>query len=80
WVSDRAAAFLASGRPVVTEDTGAQRYLPSENGFCFIRSAAEAESAVREVLQDWRRLSKQARRCATEVFDSVRNLRRILAF
>ena len=80
WVSDRAAAFLASGRPVVTEDTGAQGYLPAENGFCFIRSASEAESAVREVLKDWSRLSKQARQCAVEVFDSVRNLRRILAF
>jgi hypothetical protein len=80
WVSDRAAAFLALGRPVVTEDTGAQRYLPRENGFRFIRSAAEAESAVREVVQDWSQLSKQARQCAVEVFDSVRNLRRILAF
>ena len=78
WVSDRAAAFLALGRPVITEDTGAQRYLPSENGFCFIRSAAEAEAAVREVLHDWSRLSKQARQCAVEVFDSVRNLRRML--
>ncbi|HEY5766943.1 MAG TPA: hypothetical protein VIS53_03820 [Candidatus Udaeobacter sp.] len=80
WVSDRAAAFLALGRSVITEDTGAQRYLPAENGFCFIRSVAEAEAAVREVLHDWSRLSKQARQCAVEVFDSVRNLRRILAF
>jgi hypothetical protein len=80
WVSDRAAAFLALGRPVITEDTGAQPYLPAENGFYFIRSVAEAEAAVREVLQDWSRLSKQARQCAVEVFDSVRNLRRILAF
>jgi hypothetical protein len=79
WVSDRAAAFLALGRPVITEGTGAQRYLPAENGFCFIRSVAEAEVAVREVLHDWSRLSKQARHCAVEVFDSVRNLRRILA-
>jgi hypothetical protein len=79
WVSDRAAAFLALGRPVITEDSGAQRYLPAENGFRFIRSVAEAETAVREVLQDWSRLSKQARQCAVEVFDSVRNLRRILA-
>jgi hypothetical protein len=79
WVSDRAAAFLALGRPVITEDTGAQCYLPAENGFCFIRSVAEAEIAVREVLQDWSRLSKQARHCAVEVFDSVRNLRQILA-
>ena len=78
WVSDRAAAFLALGRPVITEDTGAQRYLPRENGFCFIRSVTEAEAAVREVLHDWSRLSKQARQCAVKVFDSVQNLRRIL--
>jgi len=80
WVSDRAAAFLALGRPVITEDTGAQRYLPAESGFYFIRSAAEAEAAVREVLHDWPRLSKQARQCAAEVFDSIKNLRRILDF
>jgi hypothetical protein len=78
WVSDRAAAFLALGRPVITEDTGAKRFLPTESGFRFVRSAAGAEAAVREVLHDWSRLSKQARRCAVEVFDSVRNLRRIL--
>jgi hypothetical protein len=80
WVSDRAAAFLASGRPVITEDAGAQRYLPAESGFHFVRSAAEAESAVRDVLHDWSRLSKQARQCAVEVFDSVKNVRRILDF
>jgi hypothetical protein len=80
WVSDRAAAFLASGRPVVTEDTGAQPYLPVANGFCFIRSAAEAEVAVREVLQHWSQFSKQARQCAVALFDSARNLRRILGF
>ena len=79
WVSDRAAAFLALGRPVITEDTGAQRYLPTESGFRFVRSAVEAEVAVREVLHDWSLLSKQARQCAVEVFDSVQNLRRILA-
>jgi hypothetical protein len=80
WVSDRAAAFLALGRPVITEDTGAQRYLPAENGFCFVRSATEAEAAVREVLHNWSRLSKQAQQCAREVFDSVKNLRQILDF
>ena len=80
WVSDRAAAFLAMGRPVITEDTGADRYLPAKNGFCIIRSAAEAEDAVREVMNDWSRLSKQARQCAVEVFDSAKNLRRILDF
>jgi hypothetical protein len=78
WVSDRAAAFLALGRPVITEDTGATRYLPSESGFRFIRNFDEAEGAVKEVLRDWPRLSKQAQACAVEVFDSEKNLRKIL--
>jgi hypothetical protein len=78
WLSDRAAAFLALGRPVITEDTGAARYLPRENGFCFIRNVDEAEAAAREVFRDWTRLSKQARACAVEVFDSKNNLHKIL--
>jgi hypothetical protein len=78
WISDRAAAFLALGRPVVTEDTGAGKYLPPESGFRFVRGADEAESAVKEVLRDWPRLSRQARNCAVEVFDSAKNLRKLL--
>jgi len=78
WLSDRAASFLATGRPVITEDTGAAKYLPRESGFHFVNGAAEAEEAVKEVLADWPRLSRQARRCAVEVFDSAKNLRRIL--
>ena len=35
WISDRAAAFLALGRPVITEDTGAERYLPAEKRILF---------------------------------------------
>jgi hypothetical protein len=80
WVSDRAVAFLALGRPVITEDTCAERYLPTKNGFSFIRDADDAQAAVRKVLRDWPQLSKQARHCAVEVFDSVKNLRRILDF
>src|ERR1043166_8221935 len=78
WVSDRAAAFLASGRPVITEATCAERYLPGQSGFSFVRDADQAEAAVKEVLRDWPRLSRQARACAVEVFDSKKNLKRIL--
>jgi hypothetical protein len=78
WISDRAAAFLALGRPVITEDTGAEDYLPAKNGFSFVRDSEEAEAAVKEVLRDWPLLSRQARDCAVEVFDSAKNLRRIL--
>lgn len=78
WVSDRAAAFLATGRPVITEDTGAAKYLPAESGFSLVQNAEEAAEAARRVLRDWPRRAREARRCALEVFDSARNLRKIL--
>jgi len=71
-VSDRAAAFLALGRPIITEDTGAAKYLPRESGFYFVNGVENATGAVKEILADWSRLSKQARRCAIEVFDSAK--------
>ena len=78
WISDRAAAFLALGRPVITEDTGGAKFLPTENGFSFVGNFDEAETAVREVLGHWLRLSREARACALDVFDSAKNLKRIL--
>ncbi len=78
WLSDRAAAFLACGRPVVTEDTGAAKYLPGESGFFFVRDVDEAEVAASDVLGNWRRFSKTARACAVEIFDAAANLQRIL--
>ena len=78
WLSDRAAAFLAMGRPVITEDTGAGKYLPRESGFRFVSGIDEAEAAAKEVVANWAKLSRQARNCAVETFDSAKNLRRIL--
>ena len=78
WLSDRAAAFLALGRPVITEETGAGKYLPAESGFRFVRNIDEAEAAAHEVLANWTKLSREARQCAIETFDSAKNLQRIL--
>jgi hypothetical protein len=78
WVSDRTAAFLALGRPVITEQTGAAKYLPAASGMLFVRNAAEAAAAAQEVLRDWTMLSRRARETAVEVFDSAKNLRKIL--
>ena len=78
WVSDRAAAFLALGRPVITQPTGVESYLPRESGMFFVRNAAEAAEAAQRVLLDAKRLARQARECAVEVFDAARNLGKIL--
>jgi hypothetical protein len=79
WVSDRAAAFLAMGRPVVTEDSGAGKYLPPNSGFQFVGDLDGSVAAIEDSLANWRRRSRESRACAVEVFDSAKNLKRILA-
>ncbi len=69
WVSDRAAAFLATGRPVITEDAAVGRHLPPESGFMEIRTLEEAREAIERTLRDWPTLSRQARACAEECFE-----------
>jgi hypothetical protein len=78
WLSDRAAAFLALGRPVITEDTGAAKYLPRESGFQFVDGLNDAAVAAKEILANWPVWSKRSRRCAVEAFDSAKNLKKIL--
>ena len=78
WLSDRAAAFLALGRPVVTEPTGAERFLPKDSGMLFVKNLEEAVEASQRVLKDWTALSKAARLTAVECFDSVKNLKLLL--
>ena len=78
WLSDRAAAFLATGRPVITEDSGAARYLPCESGFQFVGDLESAAAAAQDVMGNWTLRSREARRCAVEVFDSAKNLKKIL--
>ena len=78
WLSDRAAAFLATGRPVVTEDSGAGKYLPRASGFHFVGDLENAVAAIQDVLANWPRRAREARECAVEVFDSAKNLRKIL--
>jgi hypothetical protein len=78
WLSDRAATFLAMGRPVITEDTGGSKYLPQKSGFRFVDDLESATDAVTEIISDWASLSRQSRSVAVELFDSERNLRKIL--
>jgi hypothetical protein len=78
WLSDRAAAFLATGRPVITEDSGAGKYLPGASGFHFVGDLEGAVAAIEDLLANWLRRSRDARDCAVEMFDSAKNLRKIL--
>ncbi len=79
WLSDRSAVYLAMGRPILTEPTGAEPYLPKQSGYFFVSSLEEAGEAARQATLDWQLHSRHARACACSCFDSVVNLKKMLA-
>lgn len=78
WSSDRSAVYLAMGRPVITESTGVESYLPKESGMFFVKNLEEAAEASRQIIGNWKKLSRDARDCAVECFDAAKNLKKIL--
>jgi hypothetical protein len=78
WFSDRSARYLATGRPVILQDTGLGRSLPLGEGLLTFGDPAEAAAGVREVLADPDRHRKAARRLAEEYFDARKVLTEFL--
>ncbi len=78
WFSERSTAYLASGRPVVVQDTGFTQWLPTGLGVLAFQTPAAAREAIREVCGDYNRHCKAARDIAEEFFDSRRVLSRLL--
>jgi hypothetical protein len=79
WFSDRSIAYLASGRPVVTEDTGFRERLPTGVGLLTFRDVAEAADRVAEIDADYQRHSSAAREIAETFFDSRKCLEALLS-
>jgi hypothetical protein len=78
WFSDRSACYLASGRPVVAQETGFGQFLPTGEGLLSFRDVDEAAAAVAEVRRDPRRHGDAARALAEEHLDARRVLPRLL--
>lgn len=78
WFSDRSACYLASGRPVVAQETGFSRHLPTGEGLLAFSSADEAAASVEEVTRNYERHSRASRKIAEELFDSDKVLSRLL--
>jgi hypothetical protein len=70
WFSDRSARYLASGRPVLVQDTGIGRTLPIGEGILTFRSFDEAVAGAVSLADDYDRHSAAARRLAEAEFDS----------
>jgi hypothetical protein len=78
WLSDRSACYLATGRPVICEDTGFSDHVPTGEGLLAFRDFDEAAAAMEDVHAHFPRHSTAAREFAAEHFDSRRRLAEML--
>ena len=78
WFSDRSVCYLASGRPVVAQDTAYSRYLPVGEGLLPFSDVDDAAAALERVAADLPRHGRAARAIAQDVFDSDRVLTALL--
>src|SRR5262249_30084905 len=70
WFSDRSICYLASGRPVLAQDTGFSNTLPTGEGLLAFETVEQAADAARAVARDYAHHARAARRLAETYFDS----------
>jgi hypothetical protein len=68
WFSDRSVCYLASGRPVVVQDTGFGDWLPTGDGVLAFSSVEEAADRLERVNAAYDRHSRAAYELAEAVF------------
>jgi hypothetical protein len=78
WFSDRSVCYLASGRPVVAQDTGFARFLPSGEGLLPFSTVDEVVEAIESVSADYETHCRRAREIAEAHFRSDLVLGRLL--
>ena len=78
WFSEKSAAFLASGRPVVLQETGFSKHLPVGKGLFAFADAEEARDAINTIEADYTSHSRAAREIAWEYLDARKVLKAFL--
>ena len=70
WFSDRSACYLASGRPVLAQDTGLRSLYPTGAGLVVFSDLDEAVAGVDSIRRDYARHAAAARAIAERHFDA----------
>jgi hypothetical protein len=68
WFSDRSVRYLASGRPVLVQDTGFDRTLPTGVGLLTFSSLADAATGAENIVTDYEAHAAAARDIAARFF------------
>ena len=79
WFSERDACYLASGKPVVAQDTGFGNILPTGEGLFSFTTTEEGLAAIDQINGDYRRHCLAARAIAKEYFEASKVAARLLA-
>jgi hypothetical protein len=74
WFSDRSVRYLASGRPVLVQGTGFERFLPVGEGVVTFRTLEEAVAGADRIVADYATHAAAARSIAEQHFGSDRVL------
>jgi hypothetical protein len=78
WFSDRSVCYLASGRPVLAQDTGFSGAIPAGGGLVAFSTEEEAIAGIEAISSDYEHHARAAREVAEACFDSKRVLSRLL--
>jgi hypothetical protein len=78
WFSDRSACYLASGKPVLAQETGFSLELPTGEGLIAFSNPEEAAAGVEEIAADRPRHAAAAREIAEQHLDADGVLSRLL--
>jgi len=78
WFSERSAGYLASGRPVVVQDTGFTDWLKTDFGLIPFNDEAEALFAIEEINNNYARHYRSARELAEAYFSSDKILAELI--
>jgi hypothetical protein len=79
WFSDRSVRYLASGKPVLVQDTGFSRNIPSDEGVVAFTTLDEAAAGAASIKQRYDEHAAAARHIAERWFDSDVVLDRMLS-
>lgn len=78
WFSERSAAYLASGRPVVTQETGFSDWLATGSGIISFTTPEEALAGIEDINRRYKFHCQAARAVAEEYFDARKVLLRMI--
>jgi hypothetical protein len=79
WLSDRSVCYLASGKPVLAQDTGFSQNYPVGEGLIPFSTLEEAAAGVDDIQRNYERHSAAARALAEQYFAADAVVPRMLA-